>query len=78
MREWLNLGVKKIFTIGDGSTAAIVVTHNLNTQDITASVREASTNAFVEVDITATSVNTATITFAVAPALNSYKVVIIG
>lgn len=73
-----NFPIKKIFTIGDGTTAAIVVTHNLNTQDITASVRDATTNDFVLVDIKATSVNTATITFAVAPALNSYKVCIIG
>ncbi len=74
----VNFAVKKIFTIGDGTTAAIVVTHNLGTQDITASVRDATTNAFVEVDIAATSTTTATITFGAAPAINSYKVTIIG
>lgn len=74
----VNFTIKKTFTIGDGSTTAIVVTHNLGTQDIVASVRDATTNAFVECDITATSSNTATITFAVAPAANAYKVTIIG
>lgn len=73
-----NFPIKKTATIGDGSTTAIVVTHNLGTKDITASVRDASTDAFVECDITATSTSTATFTFAVAPASNAYKVVIIG
>jgi hypothetical protein len=76
--DLVNFPIKKIFTIGDNSSTAIVVTHNLATQDIVVSVRDASTNAFVEADITATSTNTATITFAVAPASNAYKVVIIG
>ena len=73
-----NFPVKKIFTIGDGIATAIVVTHNLNTQDIIVSVRDATTNDMILVDIKATGVNTATITFAVAPASNSYKVVILG
>lgn len=73
-----SFGIKKSFTIGDGSTTAIVVTHNLGTQDITWSIRNASTNAFVLTDVTATSTNTATFTFAVAPATNAYRVVIIG
>jgi hypothetical protein len=64
--------------IGDGTTTAIVVTHNLGTQDITASVRDASTNDFVECDIKATTTNTATFTFATAPASNAYRVVVHG
>ena len=73
-----NFPVKKLFTIGDGVTTAIVVTHNLNTQDIVVSVRDATTNDMVIVDVKATSVNTTTLTFAVAPTTNSYKVVVIG
>lgn len=73
-----NFPIKKTATIGDGSTTAIVVTHNLGTKDITASVRDASTDNFVECDIQATGTNTATFTFTVAPASNAYKVVIIG
>jgi hypothetical protein len=73
-----NFPVKKTFTIGDGSTAAIAVTHNLNTQDVVVSVRDASTNEGVIVDWKPNTVNQVTITFASAPAANAYKVVIIG
>ena len=65
-------------TIGDGSTAAIAVTHNLGTQDIDVTVRDASTNALVFVDWTATSTTVATLNFASAPASNAYKVHITG
>lgn len=65
-------------TIGDGSTTAIAVTHSLSTQDVIAQVRDASTNAVVECDITQTSTSVTTFTFATAPASNAYKVVIIG
>ena len=40
-------------------------------------IRDATTNQKVLVDITF-ALNTTTITFAVAPATNSYKVVIVG
>ena len=65
-------------TIGDGSTTAIAVTHSLGTQDVLAQVRDATTNAVVECDITQTSTTVTTFTFASAPASNAYKVVIIG
>lgn len=65
-------------TIGDGSTTAIAVTHALGTQDITYSVRDASTNAMVQCDVVATSTSVATFTFAVAPTTNQYRVVIHG
>ena len=64
--------------IGDGSTSAIVVTHNLGTKDITVSIRDKATDAGVLVDWTATSVNTATLTFATAPAAAAYRVSITG
>ena len=65
-------------TIGDGTTTAIAVTHSLGTQDVTAQVRDATTNLVVEADITQTSTTVTTFTFAVAPAASAYKVVIIG
>lgn len=65
-------------TIGDGSTTAIVVTHNLGTKDITASVRDAGSDVHVHCDITSTSTNTATFTFAVAPTTNQYRVTVHG
>ncbi len=65
-------------TVGDGTTTAIAVTHNLGTQDVIAQVRDTSTNAVVECDIAQTSTTVTTFTFGVAPALNAYRVVIIG
>jgi len=64
--------------IGDNSTTALVVTHNLNTKDITYSIRAVSDDSFVDCDVVSTSVNTATFTFAVAPTTNQYRVVIHG
>jgi hypothetical protein len=65
-------------TIGDNSSVSIVVTHNLNTLDVTTQVRNASTNMVVDCDIQNTSVNTVTLGFAVAPSTNSLRVVIHG
>ena len=65
-------------TIGDGSTTAIVVTHNLGTKDIVASVRAVATDLHIICDITSTSTTTATFTFASAPATNAYRVTILG
>lgn len=72
-----NFPLKKTATIGDGSTTAISVTDNLGTKDKIAQCRNAATDALVMVDITY-GTNTTTFTFAVAPASNAYKVVIIG
>lgn len=65
--------------IGDGSTVNIVVTHNLNTQDVIVGVYLA-TGTFEEVlvDIEHTSVNTITCKFAVAPTSGQYRVVVHG
>jgi hypothetical protein len=65
-------------TIGDGVALSYTITHNLNTQDITASLRDVSSQALVEADIVATTANTATIVFSSAPAINAYRVTIIG
>lgn len=65
-------------TIGDGTTAAIVVTHNLGTKNIVPVVRDSTTDRGVYVDWQATSTTTATFTFASAPAANAYIVSILG
>lgn len=63
-------------SIGDGSSTSIVVTHNLNTKDIQVQMRQNSDDAFVQADVVATSVNTCTITFSVAPASNAIRVTV--
>ncbi len=64
--------------VGNGAATAIAVTHNLGTQDITVAVREVATNAGVLTDLAATDANTVTLTFAVAPASNAYRVTVHG
>ena len=65
-------------SIGNGSLTSIAVTHNLGTQDVTVSVRDASSNAAVWTDWTATDTNNVTLTFATAPTSNQYRVVVHG
>jgi hypothetical protein len=62
--------------IGDGSTTAIAVTHNLGTKDITWSLQDVSTGAFYDTDAVATSTTVLTLTFPTAPATNSLRVVV--
>jgi hypothetical protein len=65
--------------IGDGETTSLVVTHNLNTRDVTVTTRETgSPYAVVFPDIEMTSVDTITVKFATAPTENQYTVTIVG
>lgn len=63
-------------TIGDASATAIAVTHSLGTLDVIVTVYEVATGAEVDVDVVHTSTTVVTVTFGVAPALNSYRVVV--
>lgn len=72
------LVTKASFTIGNGVATAYTVTHNLGTKDIVVSLRLASNDEHVLADIISATNNTATITFAVAPASNAIKVTVIG
>lgn len=66
-------------TIGDGTNKTYVLTHNLNTQDVTLSARyTASDYQAVMVDWKATSVNTVTVIFKKAPTSNEFRIVITG
>ena len=64
--------------IGDGSTTNITVTHSLNTRDVQVTIYDASTYAEVLTDIVHSTVNTVTLSFAVAPSSNAYRVVVVG
>lgn len=65
-------------TIGDGSATTITVTHNLNTQDVSVSVKEVSSNAGVLVDWVANGVNTVQLTFGTAPSSGQYRATVIA
>lgn len=64
--------------IGDGTLTTITFTHNLNTQDITVSVRETATNTGVLCDWVANGVNTVQLIFGVAPTAGQYRVTVTG
>ena len=64
--------------VGTGAATSIAVTHNLGTQDVQVALREVASQAGVLVDWVATDTNTVTLTFAVAPASNAYRVAITG
>lgn len=70
---------KYVSSIGDGSATSYVVTHNLGTKDVTVQIFEnTGAGAQVEADVNHTSSSAVTITFAVAPVINEYRVVIVG
>ncbi len=64
--------------LGNGSLTSIAVTHSLGTQDVNVSVRDAASQSGVLADWVATDANTVTLTFAVAPASNAYRVTVTG
>mgnify|MGYP006420516555 FL=1 len=63
-------------SIGDGSSTAITVTHNLNSKDVIIQLYDNSTYDTVYADVVRPTVNTATITFATAPASNDIRVLV--
>jgi hypothetical protein len=63
-------------SIGDGSTTAIAVTHNLGTEDVIVQLFDNSTKETVYADVTRNTVNQVTVTFASAPATNAIRVLI--
>lgn len=65
-------------SVGNGSLTSIAVTHSLGTQDVVVSVQEVSTHAYVVTDWVATSTSVVTLSFAVAPTTNQYRVTVIG
>lgn len=62
--------------IGDGVTKSIPVSHSLGTQDVTVSVRDASSNETILVDWQATSTSSITVQFAAPPPVSSYRVTV--
>ena len=66
-------------TIGNNSSTSFTVTHNFNTRDVVVQVYETgSPYDSVHVDVSRSTVNAVVITFASAPATDSYRVVVTG
>jgi hypothetical protein len=61
-----------------GVATSYAITHNLGTRDVAVNVYDNATFETVETDIVRTDSNTVTVSFAVAPTSNAYRVVIVG
>lgn len=64
--------------VGNNSSTSFAVSHNMGTRDVAVNVYDNATYETVEVDVVRTDTNTVTVTFAVAPSTNAYRVVIVG
>jgi len=64
--------------VGDGAATSFDVDHNFDTKDVVVQVYDNSTNDTVEVDVVRSTTNKVVISFGVAPALNAYRVVVVG
>lgn len=62
--------------MGNGVATSFVITHNLNTKDVTTAVFAVATGEKVYTDIQHTSVNTITVSFTGVPTTAQYRVVI--
>lgn len=79
LTNWSGRKRKAVATIGDGSATSFNLDHNFATRDITVEVYKNSGNFdSVLVDVTRPSTNRVTLTFAAAPAVNAFNVVVIG
>lgn len=64
--------------VGNGTNTSFAISHNLGTRDVVVNVYDNSSYDTVECDVVRTDTNTVTVSFATAPATNSYRVVVIG
>lgn len=62
--------------LGNGSSTSYVINHNLGTRDVIVQVYDSATYDTVYLDVVRTDANNVTLTFAVAPASNAYRVVV--
>ncbi len=64
-------------TIGDGAAVSYTITHSFNTRDVSVQIYETGAPySTVIADVSRPTADTVVVTFAVAPALNAYRVVI--
>jgi len=64
--------------VGNGTNTQFAIAHNLGTRDVTVNVYDNATYDTVETDVVRTDADTVTVSFAVAPGNNAYRVVIVG
>jgi hypothetical protein len=62
--------------IGNAAATSFALTHSLGTRDVVVVIYDNTTFEEVITDVVLTSTSVVTVSFAVAPALNAYRVVI--
>lgn len=77
-QAWNEKTDKKTFMIGDNSNVEFELAHNLDSEDVVVSVRDAATKEMVFTDVKVKDANTVVVSFAKAPTENEFKVVVIG
>lgn len=65
-----------VANVGDGTNTSYAITHNLGTRDVIVQIFDNATYETVYTDVTRTSINVVTLTFATAPSSNAYRVLI--
>lgn len=79
LTTWSKAPKRFAANVGDAAATSIVVTHNLNTNDVIVNVWETGGNKTqVDCEIRLTSVNSVTLVFAAAPALNALRAVVLA
>ena len=76
--SWNSRTKKVVATIGDGVAKEYEVAHNLGSQDVQVTVKEAATGMVVFCDINCSDENKVVVSFGKAPLNDEFKVVIIG
>ena len=75
----LPLTNKYTTTLGNAVDTTFIVTHNLNTRDVTVTIRETNSDyEQVITDVTFTSLNTLTVAFATIPTASQYTITVVG
>lgn len=72
------LVARKVVGFVPSGNVSAVISHSLNTQDVSVTIREVSTNEIVLADVVATNTGSVTVTFAEAPTSEQYRYIIIG
>jgi hypothetical protein len=62
--------------VGNGVNTSFILSHNLNTKNVIVAIYDNSTEEEVITDVATTTTNTVTVSFALAPTTNQYRVVI--
>ena len=77
LRTFVDAGINGYATnIGNGSSTSYVVTHSLGSVDLVVTVKDNTSLEEVFTDVVFTNTSTITVSFATAPALNAYRVVV--